>query len=279
MIPNAQADHHTVSTLEEQEAAESTNRPSSLASPLSPTAPSLRASRLATFLDDLAIRPNDPPFDVNDTGYRKSLSGSGFLTGSASSNVLGSLASTSNTPPRNPEADSFTYIETLLEALAVLGKLGTGLDIVAQKLPNEIFSLIEATVEEVSERAEYGRRGSMNGMVDSANATAGRPADLSFLSGPTIASNALGIAGVAVVTAIHGSSQSARRAIMDAACLRLTTLESSTKVLDQEILRDFFWTLYSKLIAVSDGLRVVYEVANRIGSVRFVIGNSPTSIF
>ena len=59
-----------------------------------------------------------------------------------------------------------------------------------------------------------------------------------------------------------------RRAVMDATVLRLTALESSTKVLDQEILKDFFWTLYSKLIAVSEGLRVVYEVANRIGSVR-----------
>ena len=54
---------------------------------------------------------------------------------------------------------------------------------------------------------------------------------------------------------------------MDATNLRLTALESSTKVIDQEVLRDFFWTLYSKLIAVSEGLRVVYEVANRIGSV------------
>ena len=54
---------------------------------------------------------------------------------------------------------------------------------------------------------------------------------------------------------------------MDATHLRLTALESSTKLLDQDVLRDFFWTLYSKLIAVSEGLRVVYEVANRIGSV------------
>ena len=242
------------------------SRPLSISSPISPTT-SKRPSRLTRFLDDLALRPNDPPFDVNDTGYRKSLSGGLSGLGSTSSGVLSGLASTSNTQPRNPEADSFAYIETLLESLAILGKLGTGLDIVAQKLPGEIFSLIEATVEEVSERAEYGRRGSIIAMVDSATATATRPTDLSFLSAPAITSNAMGIAGVAVAAALHGTSMHARRTIMDATALRLTALESSTKILDQEILKDFFWTLYSKLIAVSEGLRVVYEIANRIGSV------------
>lgn len=256
-----------VSTPQETEdIANTEGRRLSLSSPVSPTA---RSTRLARYLDDLAVRPNDAPFDVNDTGFRKSLSGTGFsmLSSLGSSNALSSLASSSNGQPRNPEADSFAYIETLLESLAVLGKLGTGLDIVAQKLPGEIFSLVEATVEEVSERAEYGRRNSMIGMVDSVNAPAGRATDLSFLSTPAVTSNALGVAGVAVAAAMQGSSMNARRVIMDATHLRLTALESSTKLLDQDVLRDFFWTLYSKLIAVSEGLRVVYEVANRIGSV------------
>ncbi|KAI0715379.1 Sec8 exocyst complex component-specific domain-containing protein [Earliella scabrosa] len=252
---------------ETEDIANTEGRRLSLSSPVSPTA---RSTRLARYLDDLAVRPNDAPFDVNDTGFRKSLSGTGFsmLSSLGSSNALSSLASSSNGQPRNPEADSFAYIETLLESLAVLGKLGTGLDIVAQKLPGEIFSLVEATVEEVSERAEYGRRNSMIGMVDSVNAPAGRATDLSFLSTPAVTSNALGVAGVAVAAAMQGSSMNARRVIMDATHLRLTALESSTKLLDQDVLRDFFWTLYSKLIAVSEGLRVVYEVANRIGSRR-----------
>jgi len=54
---------------------------------------------------------------------------------------------------------------------------------------------------------------------------------------------------------------------LGASKLRLTALESSTKHADHEILRDLFWTLYSKLDAVMQGLKVVYEVANRIGSV------------
>lgn len=194
----------------------------------------------------------------------------------ASSSALASLSS-ANPQPRNPEADSFAYIETLLESLAVLGKLGTGLDIVAQKLPSEIYSLVDATVEEVSERAEYGRRGSVISMIDAANTTSGRAVDFSLLSSPAITSNALGIAGVAVAAAMQGSPANSRRAILSATSLRLTALESSTKLLDQDILRDFFWTLYSKLIAVSEGLRVVYEVANRIGSVCFPNWSFPNS--
>ncbi|KAI0756775.1 Sec8 exocyst complex component-specific domain-containing protein [Daedaleopsis nitida] len=261
--PNQQACESISSTDDFEHSISTEQRPLSVSSPISPTA---RSTRLTKYLDDLAVRPNDPPFDVNDTGFRKSLSGTGS-TGYGSLGALSSLASTSNNQPRNPEADSFAYIETLLESLAVLGKLGTGLDIVAQKLPGEIYSLVEATVEEVSERAEYGRRSSVIGM-DTASATGGRPADLSLLATPAITSNALGIAGVAVAAALHGSTTGARRAILDAINLRLTALEASTKVLDQDILRDFFWTLYSKFIAVSEGLRVVYEVANRIGSRR-----------
>ena len=52
-----------------------------------------------------------------------------------------------------------------------------------------------------------------------------------------------------------------------ASTLRLAALESTSKHHDQEILKDLFWTIYSKLDAVTQGLRVVFEVANRIGSV------------
>ncbi|KAI0654199.1 Sec8 exocyst complex component-specific domain-containing protein [Cubamyces menziesii] len=249
--------------LEEGENSDRLSRRMSISSPVSPTAP--RTTKLAKFLDDLTLRPNDPPFDINDSNYRHSLSGG--LSSIASTSALSALASSNPSQPQNPEADSFAYIEMLLESLAALGKLGTGLDIVAQKLPGEIFSLIEVTIEEVSERAEYGRRGSMIGMIDSGSAS-GRLADLSILSTSALTSNALGIAGVAVATALQGPVLSTRRALLQATQLRLTALESSTKVLDQEVLKDFFWTLYSKLIAVSEGLRVVFEVANRIGSRR-----------
>lgn len=53
---------------------------------------------------------------------------------------------------KNLEVDSFVYIETLLESLACLGKLGYALDSVTQRVQVEMFNLIEGTVEEVEER-------------------------------------------------------------------------------------------------------------------------------
>lgn len=56
--------------------------------------------------------------------------------------------------------------------------------------------------------------------------------------------------------------------LLSASSLRLAALESTAKQVDHETLKDFFWTQYSKLDAISQGLRVVFEVSNRIGSVR-----------
>jgi hypothetical protein len=52
----------------------------------------------------------------------------------------------------NPEEDSFTYIESILESLAYLGKLGVALDSVLQRNPLEIYNLVENTATEVDER-------------------------------------------------------------------------------------------------------------------------------
>jgi exocyst complex component 4 len=52
----------------------------------------------------------------------------------------------------NPEADSYRYIEIVLEALFVLGKLNTALDTVTQRVTSEIHHLIETTLDEVEER-------------------------------------------------------------------------------------------------------------------------------
>jgi exocyst complex component 4 len=136
-------------------------------------------------------------------------------------------------------------METILESLAVLGRLGSALDIVAQRLPGEIFSLVDQTLDEVSERAEYGRRGSTFALNNGSSNSEGV---YIFSADPAL-----------VVT--H------KNEFLKAATLRLAALESSSQQMDHEILNDFFWTLYSKMDAVAQGLRVVYEVANRIGSV------------
>ncbi|GAW04404.1 sec8 exocyst complex component specific domain-containing protein [Lentinula edodes] len=212
----------------------------------SPSSPTFPATRLARFLQNLTLRPNDAPMDVNESNA--TIPSVASLNYSASSRPQALL---------NPEADSFAYLETVLESLAVLGRLGSTLDIVAQRLTSEIYSLVETTIDEVSERAEYGRRNSMFGL-----STHKSEGVYVFSSDPSLVVQHQGY--------FPGSS------------LRLAALESSAQQVDQEILRDFFWTLYSKVDAVSQGLRVIYEVANRIGSRREFkdsTGTKPGTLF
>ena len=161
---------------------------------------------------------------------------------------------------RNPESDSFAYIEMLLEGLAVLGKLGSGLDTIAQRLPIEIYSLVEATIDEVNDRTEFSKR------LANLSSTAA-------VVGPAQAASAyIYVHGKSKYPQTAGRGLELEKAEM-AASLRLAALESSAKEADHEVLRDLFWTLYSKLDAVMQSLRVVYEVANRIGAVSCAFGS------
>ena len=185
-----------------------------------------RPQRLFRFINDLMVRANQPPADASE---ELDLATSRRFSASSAPAAFAEALS-----PGNPESDSFGYIETLLESIAVLGELGNSLDMVAQRLPLEVYSLLEATIDEVNERSEFNKRLSLL-----APGSTERPSSVFGA-----ASRNLTLSG-----------------------LRLTSLESSVKEIDQETLRDMFWTLYSKLDAVLQGLRVVYEVANRIGSV------------
>ncbi|KAI0068285.1 hypothetical protein BV25DRAFT_1793562 [Artomyces pyxidatus] len=268
--------------------------PATPTSPATPASPSARPTRLSRYLHNLALRPNDPPDDLEEPSFRSSTSASGIPSNGSSSNLptglgatgsLTSLTNLANGPQggsvhaqnRNPETDSFTYIETLLESLAVLGKLGSALDIVSQRLPSEIFSLVEATVDEVGERAEYGRRSSLLVSNAASPHTKAHSAYI-FASKPAVTSGL----GMDIPSALLGPSRVGKGSLMSALQLRLSALESSAKHVDHEVLRDMFWTLYSKLDAVMQGLRVVYEVANRIGSRRDFkdsTGAKPGSLF
>jgi exocyst complex component 4 len=213
----------------------------------SPVSASFRPSRLNRFLNDLTLRPNDSPRDIDEPSLQKNGATKGIsLSGSSLIGLpnLSKISMATSESTRNPEADSFAYMEILLESLAVLGKLGSALDNVAQRLFSEVFALVETTLEEVAERAEYSKGGSVLAGTGSIRSEG--------TSDPT--------AGMS-----HGIMP--QSALLDSSCLRLPALESPAKEADHEILNDFFWTVYSKLDAVSQGLRVIYEVANRIGSV------------
>ncbi|KAI6104073.1 hypothetical protein EDD16DRAFT_1638679 [Pisolithus croceorrhizus] len=153
----------------------------------------------------------------------------------------------------NPEADSFTYIEILLESLAILGKLGNTLDTVMQRLSSEIHTLVEATISEVEERAEQSKRSTL--ILSSSVG--------SKLEGGYI----FACSSLPGMDSTHFYPAAGASAML-VSSLRLTALELPTKQADHEILRDLFWTVFSKLDAVTQGLRVVFEVSNRIGSRR-----------
>lgn len=128
-----------------------------------------RLSKLQRYLNYLTLRPSsnplvDEPIDdlqnngsgVDDSGGIAADGGSFSLPNSTGSESAGSLDASSGpdqrSTSRNPELDSFSYIESLMESLAVLGKLGYGLDAITQRVQGEMFTLIENTVEEVEER-------------------------------------------------------------------------------------------------------------------------------
>ncbi|KIJ21922.1 hypothetical protein PAXINDRAFT_124220 [Paxillus involutus ATCC 200175] len=216
-----------------------------------------QTTRLSRYLNGLATRPNDPPHDL-DTNFRSSATVQDISASVSSSSNLGALVGTTslqlNHANANPEADSFTYIETLLESLAILGKLGSALDIVMQRLQSEIFSLVESTVDEVAGRGEESKRNSA--LLATACLGAKSEAGYIFLSTEP-----------ATVNSVH-ATLAPQGMLTRASSLRLAALEPPSKHHDQDILRDLFWTVYSKLAAVTQGLRVVFEVVNRIGSRR-----------
>lgn len=202
----------------------------------------LPSSRMELYLNHLALRPsNESPAelfgDINDTHGRVAVllaSSSSYLPSTNDTDVA-------NPESRDPEIDSFAYIEMLLEALAVLGKLVGALDIVIQRMPTEIFALVDSLVNEVSERSEFLRLTARNGAATLVSAASSSASKYIYIE---------------------------RRPVEHiASSLRLTALEASAKETDRETLRDLFWTLYSKLNAVLQGFRVTYEVSNRIGKV------------
>lgn len=130
------------------------------------SAESRGTSRLDQYLNTLATKPSVDPMMVNLPELANDLGGSGGEddarppsptlgpppSPTLSTSAARDLPSTSRTERVNPELDSFAYIDTLFESLAVLGKLPDAVESVAHRIPVEIFNLVEATVDEVDKR-------------------------------------------------------------------------------------------------------------------------------
>jgi exocyst complex component 4 len=66
---------------------------------------------------------------------------------------------------RNPESDSFAYLHLLIESLNALGRLDVAVETITQRLPVELFRVVEKCNAEVDQRYPAGLRGG-KGSVD-----------------------------------------------------------------------------------------------------------------
>ncbi|GAA5911557.1 hypothetical protein JCM5296_007207 [Sporobolomyces johnsonii] len=256
-----------------------------------------RMSKLQRYLHSLALKPSSNPmldepvdelmldpheaeddslggfgslsFGAGETFGSLAEAGSGGGGGGAGGEGGGGGAGSGGTKERqgqrrrNPEVDSFAYIEMLMEALAALGKLGYALDAVGQRVQGEMFALVESTVEEVEERSDqnrpYSTAGGAAGGSASSSSTTRPPSSAFLLFSPSSPNPG------ALTSATAAGSWAAEGV---ASLLRLSASETSSLASSVETLRDLFWTLYSKLDAVLQGFRVAYEVAGRIADRR-----------
>jgi hypothetical protein len=113
-------------------------------------------------------------------------------------------------------------MESILESLSVLGRLGAAMDMVTQRVSTEIHALLQVTLDEVEERQ---------------------------------------------VGSCPGADARAEQQRDDETPVKTVTIDAMGPPRHATILRDLFWTLYSKLAAVLEGHRVVYEVARWLSTV------------
>ncbi|TVY26104.1 putative exocyst complex component, partial [Lachnellula hyalina] len=65
-------------------------------------------------------------------------------------------------PSRNPEADTFYYIELLVESLNKLGALESAVSTIKQRLPVELFGIVNETNSEVDQKHPSSLRGGIS---------------------------------------------------------------------------------------------------------------------
>ncbi|KAJ9101966.1 hypothetical protein QFC20_005115 [Naganishia adeliensis] len=210
------------------------------------------SSRLSRFLANLSMKPMpDPILYLSDAElielpaipYTRNRPGGGFAGVPTMSGILGGGDVAGKQKVVNPEQDSFAYMEVILESLAVLGKLGSALEVVSARIGSELNSLIETTIDEVAERMDM-RRADFQSMrlqtiIEGTSRASIAPSSTAITTGPA--------------------------KIGKPARLRNELLDQSDSGDQAETLLDLFWTVYSKLRAVVEGHRVVSEIVGRIG--------------
>lgn len=97
--------------------------------------------------------------------YSKASSGTNFMANSGSRPIYEFLESLDTSTAlvddssRNPEADSFRYIHVIVESLQKLGRLAEAVDSIEERLPVELYKVVERSNNEVQQRYPSLTRG------------------------------------------------------------------------------------------------------------------------
>ncbi|KAJ4302236.1 exocyst subunit [Collariella sp. IMI 366227] len=66
-------------------------------------------------------------------------------------------------PHKNPEADTFYYVTLLVESLNRLGRLESAVDTLKQRLPVELFTVVNETINDIDQKHPSSLRGGSSG--------------------------------------------------------------------------------------------------------------------
>jgi exocyst complex component 4 len=120
--------------------------------------------RLSRFMKSLTHRPNRNPILNLSDDELMSLPAIHSLSTHRDVSVYGAAPSASaladqalqdernSSVASNPELDSYAFMAMILEALSILDRLGPALEAVSQRIANELFKMVEITIDEASER-------------------------------------------------------------------------------------------------------------------------------
>ncbi|KAL9049575.1 MAG: hypothetical protein Q9162_007144 [Coniocarpon cinnabarinum] len=97
--------------------------------------------------------------------YTRLATGSHLLSNNGTRQMYEFLDNLDTTTPltddnsRNPEADSFHYIHVIVEALTKLGRLSEAVDSIEERLPVELYKVVERSNNEIQQRYPNALRG------------------------------------------------------------------------------------------------------------------------
>ncbi|KAI8991536.1 Sec8 exocyst complex component-specific domain-containing protein [Mycotypha africana] len=135
-------------------------------------------------------------------------------------------------PDKNPDTDSYYYMELIMESLLVLGEISSALQTIQERLPVEVHTLVDKTIAEVEQR-HSNQWSHYTHQIQSYH-------------------NKDNHSGYSMIDKNNSDEY-------DIYCLDKANSEAKN-----EILKDLLWTLFSKLKSVLTGHRFVETCARHI---------------